>query len=112
MHYSVILSLWSKQYKVYSNLKPYNKYVTRAIWKKIKMTLQPLETISESLSSSHIATMSKDDEPEVYTIIRISGKGMGMVANTDIPPGKLIIEEKPLLSVPLTASGDLPGRVR
>ena len=76
------------------------------------MTLQPLETISESLSSSHIATISDDDEPEVYTIIKISGKGMGMVANTDIPPGKLIIEEKPLLSVPLTASGDLPGRVR
>ena len=76
------------------------------------MTLQPLETISESLSSSHIATISDDDEPDVYTIIKISGKGMGMVANTDIPPGKLIIEEKPLLSVPLTASGDLPGRVR
>ena len=76
------------------------------------MTLRPLETISESLSSSHIATISDDDEPEVYTIIKISGKGMGMVANTDIPPGKLIIEEKPLLSVPLTASGDLPGRVR
>ena len=37
---------------------------------------------------------------------------MGMVANTDIPPGKLILEEKPLLSVPLTAAGDLPGRVR
>ena len=64
------------------------------------------------MSSSHIATNSDDDEPEVYTIIKISGKGMGMVANTDIPPGKLIIEEKPLLSVPLTASGDLPGRVR
>ena len=76
------------------------------------MTLQPLETISESLSSSHIATISDESQPEVYTIIKISGKGMGMVANTDIPPGKLIIEEKPLLSVPLTASGDLPGRVR
>ena len=76
------------------------------------MTLQPLETISESLSSSHIATISDDYEPKVYTLIKISGKGMGMVANTDIPPGKLIIEEKPLLSVPLTASGDLPGRVR
>ena len=86
--------------------------MTRAIEIKIIMTLQPLETISESLSSSHIATISDDDEPEVYTIIKISGKGMGMIANTDIPPGKLIIEEKPLLSVPLTASGDLPGRVR
>ena len=76
------------------------------------MTLQPLETISESLSSSHINTSLDDNEPDVYTIIKISDKGMGMVANTDIPPGKLIIEEKPLFSVPLTASGDLPGRVR
>ena len=75
------------------------------------MTLQPLETISESLSSSHIPTILDDDEPEVYTIVKIGGKGMGMVANRDIPPGKLIIEEKPLLSVPLTAAGDLPGRV-
>ena len=76
------------------------------------MTLQPLETISESLSSSRINTSFDYKEPDVYTIIKISGKGMGMVANTDIPPGKLIIEEKPLFSVPLTASGDLPGRVR
>ena len=74
------------------------------------MTLQPLATICESTSSSHIDT-TKDDEPEVYLITRIIGKGMGVVANIDIPPGKLIIDEKPLINVPLTPSGDLPGRV-
>ena len=76
------------------------------------MTLQPLATICESTSSSsHIGSTAKDEEPDVYLITRIIGKGMGVVANIDIPPGKLIIDEKPLISVPLTTSGDLPGRV-
>ena len=76
------------------------------------MTLQPLPTICESASSSsHIGSTAKDEEPDVYLITRIIGKGMGVVANIDIPPGKLIIDEKPLISVPLTTSGDLPGRV-
>ena len=74
------------------------------------MTLQPLATICESTSLSNIGT-AKDEEPEVYVITRIIGKGMGVVANIDIPPGKMIIDEKPLISVPLTTSGDLPGRV-
>ena len=76
------------------------------------MTLRPLETITESLSSSQTTPNFEENEPEPFMIIKISGKGMGMVANTDIPPGRLILEEKPLLSVPLTAAGDLPGRVR
>ena len=76
------------------------------------MTLRPLETITESLSSSQTTPNLEENEPEPFAIIKISGKGMGMVANTDIPPGRLILEEKPLLSVPLTAAGDLPGRVR
>ena len=74
------------------------------------MTLQPLATIRESASSSQLSTID-DDEQNVYSVIRINGKGLGVVANKDIDPGKLILEEKPLLSVPLTASGDLPGKV-
>lgn len=75
------------------------------------MTLRPLETIRESVSSSPISVGINDAEQSLYTIIKIKGKGLGIVANNDIPPGRLIIEEKPLFSVPLTASGDLPGRV-
>ena len=74
------------------------------------MTLQPLATICESTSSSHIGT-ANDEVQELYSVSRIIGKGMGILANIDIPPGKLIIDEKPLISVPLTASGDLPGKV-
>ena len=74
------------------------------------MTLQPLATIRESTSSSQISTID-DDEQNVYSVIKINGKGLGVVANKDIDPGKLILEEKPLFSVPLTASGDLPGKV-
>ena len=74
------------------------------------MTLQPLATICESTSSSNIGTHT-DEEPQVYLVTRITGKGTGMVANIDIPPGKKIIDEKPLISIPLTPSGDLPGRV-
>ena len=75
------------------------------------MTLQPLSTIRESASSpSHIDTAGEEQQ-EVYSVMKISGEGMGVVANTAIPPGRLIIEEKPLLNVPLTPSGDLPGRV-
>ena len=75
------------------------------------MTLRPLETIRESVSSSPISVTINDAEQSLYTIIKIKGKGLGIVANNDIPPGRLIIEEEPLFSVPLTASGDLPGRV-
>ena len=75
------------------------------------MTLRPLETIRESVSASPISVSISDVEQSLYTIIKIKGKGLGIVANNDIPPGRLIIEEKPLFSVPLTASGDLPGRV-
>ena len=74
------------------------------------MTLQPLATICECGSSSQISTID-EEEQHVYSVIRINGKGLGLVANTDIDPGKLILEEKPLFSVPLTASGDLPGKV-
>ena len=75
------------------------------------MTLRPLETIRESVSSSPISVSINDAEQSLYNIIKMKGKGLGIVANNDIPPGRLIIEEKPLFSVPLTASGDLPGRV-
>ena len=76
------------------------------------MTLQPLATIRECASSSQIGSIDDDDvEQNVYSVTSISGKGLGMVSTEDIPPGKLIIEERPLLTVPLTASGDLPGKV-
>ena len=75
------------------------------------MTLQPLSTIRESTSSTSNISMSGEEVSDIYSITKIVGKGMGVVANTDIPPGRLIVEEKPLLNVPLTPSGDLPGRV-
>ena len=79
------------------------------------MPLHPLPVIQEcsegkdasALSPSSITT----DEEKVYSIVKIVGKGMGVVASSDISPGQLIMQEGPLLSVALTASGDLPGKV-
>ena len=74
------------------------------------MTLQPLATIRECASSAQISPID-DEEQNLYSVLKINRKGLGIVVNKDISPGRLILEERPLFSVPLTASGDLPGKV-
>jgi hypothetical protein len=39
----------------------------------------------------------------------VAGKGLGLVAVRNILTGELILQEKPLLSLPLDQSGDLRG---
>ena len=44
-----------------------------------------------------------------FKVCRIPSKGLGLVATDDIPPGQLILQESPLVSVKLDSSGDLEG---
>ena len=75
----------------------------------------PLPVIQECSEGKDGSALSQPsittDEEKVYSIVKIVGKGMGVVANSDISPGQLIMQEDPLLSVALTANGDLQGKV-
>ena len=46
----------------------------------------------------------------LYRLQQIEGKGCGLVAARDIQPSELIVEETPLLTVPLDEDGNLPGQ--
>ena len=81
------------------------------------MPLDPLPVIQECSESKDASALSPSSilsttqEENVYFTANIVGKGMGVVASSDIAPGQLIMEEGPLFSVALTPSGDLPGKV-
>jgi hypothetical protein len=46
----------------------------------------------------------------VYKVGPVSGKGIGMIATTDINAGQIIVEETPLITLNLSKDGDLVGR--
>ena len=46
----------------------------------------------------------------VFKVVKIAGKGMGMVAKVKVKPGELVVKEEPFLSLGLDESGDLRGK--
>ena len=39
-------------------------------------------------------------EGPLWKVVDLEGKGKGVIAKTDVPPGTLIVEEVPLFTVP------------
>ena len=51
-------------------------------------------------------------EGVLWKVTAIDGKGEGVIAKTDIPPGTLVVEDKPLFIVPSHVHTDYSNTVR
>ena len=44
--------------------------------------------------------LTENMEEELFKEVELAGKGTGLVASKDLPPGVLLLSESPLLTVP------------
>ena len=51
-------------------------------------------------------------EGVLWKVTAIDGKGEGVIAKTDIPPGTLVVEDKPLFIVPSHVHTEDSNKVR
>ncbi|CAB4068928.1 unnamed protein product [Lepeophtheirus salmonis] len=87
----------------------------------------PVDYLKSAFEVKDIAPLYKDDphvtqksrmvriepySPPELQIHHIPKKGLGVIAHSSVPPGEIIVEEEPMVSLPLNADGSLDGNFR